>query len=76
MSFLEQVTLVLMEDRMEEGGNRNMSTTKKGTTEVSIVGSAPLNVQSDVNPVLRSSMLTAESTTYSRVCRWKLSRLF
>lgn len=76
MSFLERVTLVLMEDRMEEDGNRNMSTTKKGTIEISIVGSAPLNVQSDVNPVLRSSMLTAESTTYSRVCRWKLSRLF
>lgn len=67
MSFLEQVTLVLMEDnRMKDNGNCNMSTIKKSSREISVVGSSCLQyalILSDVNSVLRSSMLTAETTT-------------
>lgn len=78
MSFLEQVTSVLMEDiRMEEDGNCNLSTAKKGTRGIPIAGSPSPQyalILSDVNSVLRSSMVTAQSASYSRVCCWKLSR--
>jgi len=63
MSFLEQVILVLMEDiRMEGDGDCNMSTTKKSTREISIVGSSFPQyafMLADVNSVLGISMLTA-----------------
>lgn len=68
MSFLEQVTLALMEDiRMKDDGNCNMFTIKKGSREISVAGASCLQyafTPSDVNSVLRSSMLTAESTTF------------
>lgn len=61
MYFSEQVTSVLMEDtRMEENGNCNMSITTENTREGSIIGFCIPQyafIVSDVNSVLRSSMI-------------------
>lgn len=75
--ILKQVALALVEDiRMEEDGNSNMSATKKGIWEISIVSSSPhqyafILFDARVNSVQKNTVFITDATTYNRAYWWK-----